>query len=660
VIDGDAQSTKQRHSWGSLRPIAIGVVAALALGFTPGVVSAGPPSAEAATPPAVTRLSGADRYATAVKISESGFPAGASTVYLVTGADYPDALSAAPAAAAADAPLLLTPAATLPAAVSAEITRLKPTTVVILGGESIVSKAVATAVTSLGAAVTRIAGADRYDTSRQLAAHAFPAAEKAYVATGANYPDALAASAAAGSIGAPVVLVDGKKPTLPEETATTLSPTTTVTIAGGTAVVSAGIEAAIKQSGKIVERRAGTDRYLTAVAINKAAFPAAPRVHIANGASFADALAGAALAGSRGNPLYLSAQACVGTAVASDITARLHATEVTLLGGPGVLHDRVGTLVDCAAAKKGSETTLAARLNAEFPRLPGSYAVSVREQSGLGVAVSIRGADMKEPASTMKLFAVYAALKRIDQGRLWYSSRTSSGTTVADCMRVAIHISDNPCHHELMALMGTTSMNRQFAAEGYSRTHYAGTVNGTFYSSKTSSTNDLALLLSRLNSGKLLSAASTKYMVTLMKTQLWKNRIAVGLPPKVLHGSKIGLLWVSTGVVQNDAAIVYAPNGTYVLSVLGSRNATKAGIARISRIVYEHFNGSFGAAASYPVVNMYAKKPVVLYSRPGSGTLRTLAYGTKVEAIDSVRTWYRVRVGSQVGYINSSGLGNRY
>src|SRR5690606_31723336 len=120
--------------------------------------------------------------------------------------------------------------------------------------------------------------------------------------------------------------------------------------------------------------------------------------------------------------LYLSPQGCLSSPVSTDITTRLRATEVTLLGGPLVLHNRVGTLVDCATARASSNAALSARLNSELPKLPGSYAVSVRELSGVGTAVSIRGADAKEPASTMKLFAVYAALKRIDQGRLYYSS----------------------------------------------------------------------------------------------------------------------------------------------------------------------------------------------------------------------------------------------
>src|SRR5690606_13846055 len=56
--------------------------------------------------PSVTRFSGTDRYATAVDISKKSFGAGVPVVYVATGASFPDALAAAPAAAAQNGPLL--------------------------------------------------------------------------------------------------------------------------------------------------------------------------------------------------------------------------------------------------------------------------------------------------------------------------------------------------------------------------------------------------------------------------------------------------------------------------------------------------------------------------------------------------------------------------
>ncbi len=55
-------------------------------------------------------------------------------------------------------------------------------------------------------ATTRLFGADRYATAAAVSAGTFPAgAPVAYLATGSDYPDALAAAAAAGGRG-PVLL----------------------------------------------------------------------------------------------------------------------------------------------------------------------------------------------------------------------------------------------------------------------------------------------------------------------------------------------------------------------------------------------------------------------------------------------------------------------
>jgi putative cell wall-binding protein len=91
----------------------------------------------------VQRWSGADRYATAAAISAQTYPQGATTAYLASGANYPDALAGAPVAALAGAPLLLTQTDCVPASSLAEITRLGATKIVVLGGTSAVSDAAA-------------------------------------------------------------------------------------------------------------------------------------------------------------------------------------------------------------------------------------------------------------------------------------------------------------------------------------------------------------------------------------------------------------------------------------------------------------------------------------------------------------------------------------
>jgi hypothetical protein len=118
------------------------------LGGTSAVSDAVATALTASTTGNVMRQAGADRYATAVAISQAAFPTTAGTasltdsVYLATGTDFPDALAGGVVAALAHAPLLLVPSGCVPLAVGDEITRLAPAHVSIFGGANAVSPAV--------------------------------------------------------------------------------------------------------------------------------------------------------------------------------------------------------------------------------------------------------------------------------------------------------------------------------------------------------------------------------------------------------------------------------------------------------------------------------------------------------------------------------------
>ncbi len=293
----------------------------------------------------IDRIQGDDRYATAANISKYGFTT-AKVVYVATGQDYPDALSAAPAAAAKGAPLLLTMTKTLPAVVKAEIKRLKPSQIVVVGGTGAVSKSVENELKKL-ATVKRIAGKDRFDTSRKVSSEAFPSASAAYLATGFNYPDALSASAAGGAKKAPVILVDGRTgKALDSATAALLKKVKpkSVFIAGGTGAVNSTFEASL--TSYTVTRFAGTDRFDTSQKINKHAFPKTERTFLATGMQFPDALAGAALAGKTKAPLYVVMPKCVPDGILKDIHSS-GSKKVTLLGGTGALSGTVAKLGRC-------------------------------------------------------------------------------------------------------------------------------------------------------------------------------------------------------------------------------------------------------------------------------------------------------------------------
>ena len=314
-------------------------------GYFPSSATSAPTSTVSGAPPS-SRLSGSDRYATAVAISRDGFSPGVAVAYVALGTNFPDALSAAPAASLYGAPLLLTPAASVPTAVIAELQRLQPARIVVVGGAASVSEAVVTTLQTV-APTSRIWGSSRYETSRAIVADAFETAPIVYIATGTNFPDALTASAAAGSMGAPVILVDGAG-TLDSGTLALLASlgTTTVRIAGGTSAVGSGISSQLTNAGYTVQRVSGADRYDTGRAINAQAFAASPLVYVASGTNFPDALAGAALAGSRGAPLFVVLPWCMPESVSLGITA-LDPTRIVLLGGTASLSAAVGTYQRC-------------------------------------------------------------------------------------------------------------------------------------------------------------------------------------------------------------------------------------------------------------------------------------------------------------------------
>ncbi len=297
----------------------------------------------------VSRLAGADRYGTAVAIAKQYTP-GVDRVYVATGSVFADALGAAPAAAHFDSPMLLTASSSLPTAVRNEIVRLAPGRIIVVGGVGAVGASVLAQLSAI-APTTRIAGADRYATSRAITAEAFAGgAATAFLATGANFPDALAAAPAASRFAGPTILVPGTARSVDPATQSLLGDlgASTVKIAGGTAVVSSSLAASVDALPGVtsVQRLAGADRYATAAAINADAFQAAETSYLAVGTGFADALVGAALAGRQGGPLFLTPTACLSPHAGAGI-ARVQSSNVTLFGGIGVLSANVEKLVAC-------------------------------------------------------------------------------------------------------------------------------------------------------------------------------------------------------------------------------------------------------------------------------------------------------------------------
>ncbi|WP_291050013.1 cell wall-binding repeat-containing protein [Herbiconiux sp.] len=299
--------------------------------------------------PDVDRVSGADRFEAAINVSRAAYPGTAPVVYIATGTNYPDALSAGPAAVHEGGPLLLTAGATLDPRLKAELKRLSPAKIVLVGGTASIPPAILTALKTLQPNTVRIAGADRYEVSRALADRVFGTGgvSRVLVATGANFPDALSAGSAAGAASGPVVLVNGGAGVLDDDTRDLLKrlDPDQIVIAGGPASVSPGVAKALATLAPTV-RRGGADRFEASAAINLLAFPAADRAFLATGLKFPDALAGTAWAGHERAPLYVVTDRCVPQVTLAALKTQ-GVKKVTLIGGEASLDADVAALRGC-------------------------------------------------------------------------------------------------------------------------------------------------------------------------------------------------------------------------------------------------------------------------------------------------------------------------
>lgn len=115
----------------------------------------------------VMRIAGANRYETAISVSQASFDS-AHTIIIASGENFPDALVGGTLSTQLKAPILIVPKSTLPQNLKSEILRLNAKRAFILGGEQSVSRQVFDQVKSIVPSIERIAGANRYETASKV------------------------------------------------------------------------------------------------------------------------------------------------------------------------------------------------------------------------------------------------------------------------------------------------------------------------------------------------------------------------------------------------------------------------------------------------------------------------------------------------------------
>lgn len=293
------------------------------------------------TPAAPVRVAGADRFATAIAASTAEFPTSGSAgaVVLARSDIYPDALVGTALAASKHAPLLFTNGGALTSATSAEIQRVLTVggTVYLLGGTAAIPDSVGVAVTAMGYVVVRYSGADRYATALAVA-NGLGSPSTVLLATGINFPDALAAGPAAAHLNGVVLLTNGSS----------MPATVTAYLAAhpGTVYAIGGPAVAADPSATPLS---GADRFATATAVASAIFTSPNNIGVASGVTFPDALSGGAFEAHFGGPIVLAAPTTLPAATTSYITgAKSTIVTTSIFGGTAALSDAVQTAVSAA------------------------------------------------------------------------------------------------------------------------------------------------------------------------------------------------------------------------------------------------------------------------------------------------------------------------
>lgn len=294
-------------------------------------------------PEDVTRLAGDDRTGTAVEISKAGFPDGAESVVIASGDGFADALAGVPLAYAMDAPILLVRGNSADAGTLAEIKRLGAEDIVILGGAGAVSANAEKELSALGK-VTRIAGADRFETSALIAERLFElkgAPREALFACSNNYPDALAAGSPAALEGAPILyMAQNGVLSAPVKNYLEKHGIFRAVILGGESAISETAEKSLTDAGIYApERIYGADRYDTCASIAERyeTLFSRDRLCAATGMNYPDALAGGVFAAKRKAPMMLTGD-CLSYDQQYDAEYK---EDIYIFGGTGAVSDAV-------------------------------------------------------------------------------------------------------------------------------------------------------------------------------------------------------------------------------------------------------------------------------------------------------------------------------
>ena len=383
-------------------------LAAIAVALTL-LAGLGAPPATANAAFTFERLGGIDRYATAAAVALDTFSS-ASAAVLATGESFPDALAGSFVAGYVNAPILLVQRDSVPAATAEAMSRLGVREVVLLGGSAAISDDVAAELDET-MEVVRLFGSDRFATAANIALAINPAdvgevngKRTAFLANGFSFADPVAAGPLSYSARLPVLLTGSAGLGSPAATAIDRLDIAHVIVVGGPTAISEETEDQVEAMGVTTTRLFGADRFETATAVADFALENLDFVNdhfvLAKGQDasdprqgFADALAGAPLAGRSRSPILLTQQDVLPASTKNWI--ELHAPTLEdghILGSEGAVSSAVAEAATAAARSTGGEVVRVNKTSDEYTYVPDGADDAPTIEYGTGDDFVIDGA----------------------------------------------------------------------------------------------------------------------------------------------------------------------------------------------------------------------------------------------------------------------------
>ena len=192
-------------------------------------------------------------------------------------------------------------------------------------------------------------------------------------------------------------------------------------------------------------------------------------------------------------------------------------------------------------------------------------------------------------ASLIKLFVAQTVYDKIANGKLQESTKIDNEITKM------ITYSDNAAWKYLARKLGGGVYSKGMAAVTKVAQESEFSDTGTFYEGNRKNYNftsveDCGEYLHKILEGTIVNEYYSKKILSLLKQQQHLHKIPSGVPDSIVTANKTGEL----DYMQGDAAIVYAPNGTYILVIIGDGLDNAYGqmskFTELSKLVYEHLN----------------------------------------------------------------------